>query len=110
MLELLDYDTSPLNPALKILIFCIFLAVTLLYLDARRKFGGEMLTGINLLLLFSLFMTLGCLFRYFGHGTDFGFTSEYSLKWFQSLAYAAGAVCLVLAARRLYHLFGGAER
>jgi hypothetical protein len=103
--DLLDYTTSPLNPALKLLTFIIFLAVTGIYLDTRRKFGGEILNLINLLLLFSITMAGASLCRYFGHGTGLGFTPEYSLKWFQSLAYLSGAVCFLLAARKLLNLF-----
>jgi hypothetical protein len=50
-------------------------------------------------------MTLGSLFRYFGHGTNFGFSSDYSLKWFQSIAYLCGTICLIFASKILHALF-----
>lgn len=103
--DLLMYDHSPLNPALKILVFLIFLAAVVVYLDTRRQFGGRIQKTVNLLLFFSAFMALGSLLRYFGTGTEFGFTEDYSLKWFQSLAYLGGIICLVLAGRRLLTLF-----
>ena len=105
MTDLFDYSSSLLNPALKILVFCIFLAATIVYFDVRRRFGGRTSTAIGLLLLFSLFMAAGALLRYFGHGTEFGFTSDYSLKWFQSLAYILAAICSVLAGKEFLTLF-----
>jgi hypothetical protein len=109
MIDLLDYNTSPLNPALKLIIFFIFLTAVLIYLDCRKQFGGNVKSFIDLLSLFVLFMTLGALFRFFGDGTDFGFTADYSLKWFQSLCYLAAGVFAVLSAHRLLRLFMGAE-
>ena len=105
MIGLLDYQTSPLNPGLKLLVFLIFLAVAFIYYDIRKKFGGEMGVVITSLFLFALCMTAGSLLRFFGHGTVFGFTEEYSLKWFQSLAYLAGAGYLIRAGYRLLQLF-----
>jgi hypothetical protein len=109
MIDFLDYATSPLNPALKIVIFLLFAAVFLVYLDARRNFGGNVKSFIDLLCLFALFMTVGGFVRYFGDGTDFGFTSDYSLKWFQSIFYLFAGVFYILAARKLLTLFSGAE-
>jgi hypothetical protein len=109
MIELADYTTSPLNPALKLLVFVLFAAVAVVYWDTRKKFGGSVRSFIDMLLCFAVFMAIGALFRYFGHGTDFGFTTDYSLKWFQSLMYCAGAACLVFAAYRLLYLFRGRQ-
>jgi hypothetical protein len=109
MMDLFDYATSPLNPALKIIIFLIFAVVFLLYLDTRRHFGGRVRSFIDLLSLFGLFMTLGAFFRIFGDGLEFGFTGDYSLKWFQSIAYLAAGVFLILAACKLLSLFSGEE-
>lgn len=103
--DLFDYATSPLNPGLKFIVFLLFVVVVIIYLDTRRKFGGQIRKFIDLLLLFSIFMAMGSLFRYFGHGTDFGFTTDYSLKWFQSLAYLSGSVCFIFAAHKLLNLF-----
>jgi hypothetical protein len=105
MTDLFDYASSPLNPALKIIIFLIFAAVFLLYLDTRKHFGGKVRSFIDLLSLFGLFMALGAFFRIFGDGLGYGFTSDYSLKWFQSIAYLAAGVFFVLAARKLLTLF-----
>lgn len=104
-MNLLDYTTSPLNPALKFLVFLLFIVVVIIYLDTRRKIGGDIHRFIDYLFFFSLCMTLGSLFRYFGHGTDFGFSSDYSLKWFQSIAYLCGTICLIFAGKILYNLF-----
>jgi hypothetical protein len=109
MIPLADYATSPLNPALKLLVFVLFVATALVYWDARKKFGGSVKEFIDMLMLFALFMAIGALFRYFGHGTAFGFTTDYSLKWLQSLMYCAGAACLIFAAYRLLNLFRGRE-
>jgi len=109
MMDLLDYATSPLDPALKILIVLLFAAAFLIYLDTRKFFGGNVRSFIDILCLFTLFMALGSLFRCFGDGTAFGFTGDYSLKWFQSIAYLAASVFYILAARRLLTLFPGAE-
>lgn len=100
-----DYTTNPLNPLLKLLIFILFVIITVIYYDTKRLIGGEVQKIIGFLLLFSVFMALGSLIRYFGHGTEFGFTPEYSLKWFQSLAYLSGAICCIIAARKMLTLF-----
>jgi hypothetical protein len=107
MIEFADYATSPLNPGLKLLVVVLFAAVAVVYWDIRGKFGGAVRSFLDMLLCFAVFMAIGALFRYFGHGTDFGFTADYSLKWFQSLMYCAGTACLVFAAQRLLHLFRG---
>jgi hypothetical protein len=109
MIDLLDYATSPLNPGLKIVTFLIFTAVFLVYLDSRRYFGGNVKTFIDYLCLFALFMAIGAFLRYFGDGTDVGFTSDYSLKWFQSICYLVAGVFYILAAQKLLTLFSGAE-
>ena len=106
MIEILDYNTSPLNPALKILVSVLFLVISAIFYDMRMKFGGNVRTLINYLFLFSLFMAMASIFRFFGHGTEFGFTTDYSLKWFQSLAYIIGGVFFLLAGKRILDLFG----
>jgi hypothetical protein len=109
MMDLFDYATSPLNPLLKIIIFLIFAAVFLIYLDMRRHFGGNVKTFIDLLCLFAVFMVLGSFFRFFGDGIEFGFTGDLSLKWFQSTAYLAAGLFYILAARQLLTLFSGGK-
>jgi hypothetical protein len=105
MIEIADYTTSPLNYGLKLLVFLLFVLVAFVYWDAQRKFGGAVRSFIGLLVTFAAFMAIASLLRFFGHGTEFGFTAEYSLKWFQSLAYCCGGICLVVAAYRLFTLF-----
>ena len=108
-MDLFDYATSPLDPALKIVIFLIFVAVFLIYFDTRKYFGGNIRSFIDLLYLFALFMAFGTFFRVFGDGTDFGFTKDYSLKWFQSICYLVAGGIYVLAARKLLTLFSEPE-
>lgn len=105
MTAFFDYTTSPLNPALKLVVFLLFVIVSAVYWDTRKKFGGRVKSFIGLLLVSTLFMAAGALLRYFGHGTDFGFTPDYSLKWFQSIMYCCGVACLILAAGKLLCLF-----
>lgn len=104
--DLFLYNSSPLNPLLKILIFALFLIVIYIYYDIRGRFGGQIRSFTTLLLLFCIFMALGSFFRIFGHGIDFGLTSDYSLKWLQSLAYLSGSICICAAAFKLLILFG----
>jgi len=107
--DLFDYATSPFNPALKLVVVILFIAVACIYWDTRRKFGGSVRLFLDYLLLFAVFMAAGSLFRYFGDGSEFGFTADYSLKWFQSIAYCTGIGFLILAAHRLSSLFQEAE-
>jgi hypothetical protein len=103
--DFLDYNTSPLNPALKILAILVFLVIGVIFYKIRGKYGGKVQIFINYLFLFSLSMAVASVIRYFGHGTEFGFTTDYSLKWFQSLAYIFAGGFLVCAARTLLTLF-----
>ena len=104
-MDLLDYATSPLDPILKIVIFLIFFVIFLIYFDTRKYFGGNVKSFIDLLFLFALFMAIGTFFRVFGDGTDFGFSKDYSLKWFQSICFLIAGGIYVLAARKLLNLF-----
>lgn len=103
--DIVDYATSPLNPLLKIIIFILFAVTIAVYYDTRRSIGGEIQKTVDILLIFTVFMALGSLFRFFGHGTNFGFNSDYSLKWFQSIAYLCGAISFIFAALKLLNLF-----
>lgn len=109
MINLLDYATSPLNPGLKIVTFLLFIAVLLIYLDIRRYFGGNVKSFIDFMCLFALFMATGSFLRYFGDGIGLGFTSDFSLKWFQSTCYLIAGVFYILAAEKLLTLFREAE-
>ena len=101
MTELFNYDTSWLNPALKFLIVGIYIFVAYVYYRARRYYAGDVEKVLGGLFWMSTTAAIAALLRYFGHGTDFGFTSEHSLKWFQSLGYVAQAVIFVMVALRL---------
>ena len=109
MTDLFDYATSPLSPVLKLVTVILFIAIASIYWDTRRKYGGSVRLFLDTIFLFAVFMATGSLFRYFGDGIEFGFTVEYSLKWFQSIAYCAGTVFLILAAKRLSSLFQEAQ-
>jgi hypothetical protein len=50
-------------------------------------------------------MALGAFFRIFGDGLEFGFTGDYSLKWFQSIAYLLAGAFFIMAAWKLMTLF-----
>jgi hypothetical protein len=103
--HLFNYDTSPLNPALKIIIPLVFLGVFAIYLYLRRFYKGKLKILLNFLMLFALCAVLAGVFRYFGNGTMFGFTNDYSMKWLQSLAMVAEAAFFVLGGYTLLHLF-----
>lgn len=96
MTGLLNYDTSWLNPALKFIIVGLYIFVAFIYFRARRHYAGDITKMLGMLFWMSTIAALAALLRYFGHGTQFGFTSEYSLKWFQSLGYVAQAVLFIL--------------
>src|SRR5512138_1271219 len=101
MTGLFDYDTSWLNPALKLVIAGLFLIVTYGFYRARRLYVGDLHRFFTLLLWMGITGAVAALLRYFGHGTDFGFTKEYSLKWFQSLGYVVQVILFILAARQI---------
>jgi hypothetical protein len=105
MNDLFNYDTSPLNPALKIIILLVFLGVLAIFFHIHRYYQGKLKTFIDFLLLFALFAVITGSFRYFGDGTMFGFTKDYSLKWFQSLAMVVEAAFFALGGYTLLHLF-----
>jgi len=79
----------------------------MIYVSIRQYYSGEIRSFITMLLLFALFETVAAVFRYFGHGTEFGFTSDYSLRWLQSIAHIIAAVFFIIAGYNLLHLFGG---
>lgn len=97
--DLFNYNTSLFNPLLKIVNIVVFLLVMYGYLKARRYYQGHLHKGLTILAWMGAAAGLAAIFRYFDHGTLFGFTKEFSLKWFQSLAYVIQAVLYVYAAR-----------
>lgn len=96
-----DYNTSWLNPALKFVIAGLYIVVAFVYLRARRFYAGDLHKALSILLWMGAIACAAAIFRYLGHGTQFGFTPELSLKWFESLGYLVQAVLLALAARWL---------
>ncbi|MBI9051068.1 MAG: hypothetical protein JEZ00_16725 [Anaerolineaceae bacterium] len=99
MTEFFNYDTSWLNPALKLLNVVIYMIVVYWYFKARRLYTDDLHIGFTILGWMGIIAMVAALFRYFGHGTQFGFTSELSLKWFQSLGYLIQAILYVSAGR-----------
>lgn len=110
MVDLLDYNTSPLVLILKVVAPLIFLGALALYAITRKYYSDKIRILIDALILFSFFMVIAGVFRIYADGTDFGFTKEYSLRWFQSIAYIASASCFVYAGYRLLHMSGGEEK
>jgi hypothetical protein len=106
MVDLLDYNTSPLVLILKIIVPLIFFVVLGFYVFTRRYYSEKMRIFIDSLILFAAFALITGGLRIFADGTEFGFTKEYSLRWLQSLGYVAASGCFILAGYRLLHLFG----
>jgi hypothetical protein len=109
METLFSYDTSPLNPALKIIIPLLFLAALAFYINTQKYYSEKIRVFLDILIMFAFFAVIAGVFRFFGDGTEFGFTMEYSLKWFQSLLMVAEAGCFMLAGYTMLHLFSGAD-
>jgi hypothetical protein len=101
MISLFDYDTSWFNPGLKVVIVVLYIAVAYGYIRARRLYAGDLLHFFAILSWMGVAGTVSALLRHYGHGTEFGFTKEFSLKWFQSLAYVVQAILFLLAVRQV---------
>lgn len=97
MSGIFDYDTSWLNPALKVVIVGLYVAAAYGYIRARRLYAGDLYRFFSLVFWMGTAGAAAALLRYFGHGTQFGFTAEYSLKWFQSAGYVIQASLFVVA-------------
>jgi hypothetical protein len=81
-----DYATSVLNPTLKIVIAVIFLGGVYFYYKTSKEYEGALNHNVLVILLWaSVCGFIAAFTRYFDHGLMFGFTKEYSLKWFQSI-------------------------
>ncbi len=65
-MDLFNYQTSPLNPGLKILVPLIFLLGTLYFFKARQQYGGELGKVINRLFYAGILGVLSNGFRYAG--------------------------------------------
>ncbi|MCG7848341.1 MAG: hypothetical protein MIO93_04075 [ANME-2 cluster archaeon] len=97
-----NYDTSIFNPALKIDIALIYIFVILLYYKAYKAFEGALNKDLLKILLFvGVFGFLSALTSCFGHGTEFGFNDEFSLKWFESLFYIVQASLFIYGGYKL---------
>ena len=108
-MDFFDYNFSPLNPFLKSFIAVIFFGTLIVYGYIRRLYTDKIRSFIDMLIFFILFITVAMIFRFCGDGIMFGFSKEYSLRWFQSAALVTGAVFFSVAAYKLKHLFGEEE-
>jgi hypothetical protein len=99
MADLFNYDTSWLNQALKLMNVVLYVLVIHGYMRARRLYQDDLHKGLTILVWMGAIAGATAFLRYFDHGTQFGFTKEFSLKWFQSLGYVMQAVLYVVAAR-----------
>ena len=98
MNDLLNYDTSWLNPALKFVIAGLFIFVAYVYFRTRPIYRGDLYRVLTVLFSMGVIAAIAAILRYFDHGTQFGFTSTFSLKWFQSLGYVIQAILFAVAA------------
>ena len=94
-----DYGTSILNPTLKIIIAGGYLVVIYFYYQCLREYKGSAAgAAFKALLYMGIFGFLASLARYYGHGLEFGFDKELSLKWFQSFFYIVQAAFFITTA------------
>ncbi|MBW6518541.1 MAG: hypothetical protein K0A89_08585 [ANME-2 cluster archaeon] len=97
-----NYETSIFNPALKIVIALIYVGVIFLYYKAYKAFEGALNKDLlKFLLLMGIFGFLSASGRYFGHGIEFGFNTEFSLKWFESIFYIFQASLFIYGGYKL---------
>ena len=91
ILELINYKTSFLNPALKILVPLIFLMGSIYFFRIRGKYEGEIGKVVSRLAIAGL---IGFLANFFRYGADIWF-EDY--KWGESLGYLFFALANVWA-------------
>lgn len=91
-MDLLNYKTSFLNPALKLLVPCLFLLGTFFVYRARNQYQGELGKVVRRLVIAGAAGFLATFFRY---GADIWFTN---LKWGESLMFFLFAVASIHAA------------
>ena len=101
MNDLFNYDTSWLNPGLKVLSVVMFLVVAFAYVRARRMYAGDLYRFFSVVILMAAVGAIAAVVRYYDHGLMFGFTKELSLKWFQSIGAVVQAGIFVLAVRQV---------
>ena len=97
-MEMFNYDTSWLNPVLKIVIAVGYLVMVPMFISVARYFKGDLRKIFHILMWVGIIGSLAALIRYFGDGLQFGFTKSLSLKWFQSLGYLAQGIVFTIAA------------
>jgi len=90
-MDLLNYKTSFLNPALKILVPLLFLVGTVYFYSIRNKYQGELGKVVRRLVIAGIFGFLANAFRY---SADIWFTG---LKWGESIGYLLFAAANVYA-------------
>ena len=78
VIDLLSYNTSPLNLVLKVVILCLFLGAAWLYYKSRKKYGGILHAISSLLLIGAIAGVVSAWFRLQGD-----FYIQY--KWGESL-------------------------
>lgn len=113
VIEILSYNTSVLNPALKLLIIILFIIAAWLFYRCRQKYGGILRQVSTLLLAGAVAGALASLFRFEGD-----FYVQY--KWGESVLDLAFviltlAIALVIRAKmqevtRLFGSGGGEEK
>ena len=101
MNDLFNYDTSWLNPGLKVLSVALYLVVVYGYIRARRLYAGDLYRFFSTLFWMGTVGAVAAVARYFDHGLMFGFTKELSLKWFQSLGAVVQALIFIVAVRQI---------
>ena len=97
-MDIFNYDTSWLSPALKILVAVGYLVMVPMFIFVARYFKGDLRKIFHILVWVGVIGSLAALTRYFGDGLQFGFTKSLSLKWFQSLGYLAQAIVFTIIA------------
>ncbi len=97
----LNYDTSWLNPALKLVVVLLYVGVAIVYFRARRYYAGDLHKTLTVLFWMAAAAAVAALIRYYGDGIEFGFTKQLSLKWFQSVGFVIQVVLLAIASRSL---------
>ncbi|WP_321504507.1 hypothetical protein [uncultured Methanoregula sp.] len=78
MIEILSYDTSVMNPFIKLLVFVFFIIAAWLFYRCRQVYGGILRQVSTLLLVGSLAGALAAAFRFQGD-----FYTQY--KWGESV-------------------------
>ncbi len=96
----LEYEESVLSVALRLMCSLAFIMATYLLMKGREKYEGSMKKMIQILVFASFFIFLGTLGR--DHGTNLGFNSDASLKWFQSIFFIIGGLFLIYSSYIFY--------